>query len=423
MNFRCFILAAAGIALAARAEDRDLRPRFEYVREMDSMVARGQHGRLLIPGDVFGRSYNFPNDLRILDENGAQWPIFLHIPNSHPEREILVPEILNQSYVQGRTPFLQFDLVLPPSINGTMPVHSQIDLATSGKDYIRRVEVYSYDVHDQLALMATGHLTCFAQQSDAHNRQVNYPASDARRLHVRIYPNAQNMEETFSLNSVRLICRAAVEAARERVNATELQVPESEKENDAEVRIFDLAFENRPVDQIVFEVDNHSFARSVSVYGRNSATDPWVRLGGGVIHAQDEDRKPGLKLRRSRCRFLKLQVFHHDDLPLEINSIRLEAIPRYLVFEAASDKSAALYYGAWGMPSAKHDLRDRIQPGKIEEMQLVSLGESRRNDIAEIHPLRKHIRLIGVLAVGAVSLLVIWILVSMLKQQGLPKES
>ncbi|HEY5621252.1 MAG TPA: hypothetical protein VIR77_01490, partial [Pontiella sp.] len=68
-------------------------------------------------------------------------------------------------------------------------------------------------------------------------------------------------------------------------------------------------------------------------------------------------------------------------------------------------------------------LRDRIQPGKIEEMQLVSLGESRRNDIAEIHPLRKHIRLIGVLAVGAVSLLVIWILVSMLKQQGLPKES
>jgi hypothetical protein len=412
-----FPLIFGSLLLVAHAGEKDLRPRFELARDVEGSFTTGQRGRLVVPGDVFGQSRDFPNDLRILGRDGTQWPYFLHIPKETAEAGELEPEILNRSFVSGREPYLQFDLVIPRS-GGEKPVHNQIELATSGHDFVRRVEVFSDEPEEADGLMAVGHLIDFSRQRGARNRTVRYPASDSSRLHVRIYSNAQKADESFSLTAVKLRYRTVAVADRERVDAVEVDVPDREKEKGAQTRMFDLGHVNRPAGFVIFKVETASYARSVSVYGRNDGHEPWKWVGGGEIHALEEDEQLEIKL-RARHRFLKLHIFHYDDQPLSIHSIQLEVIPRYLIFEAASDGQAGLYYRAWDLKPSRYDLKGRIKTEAIAELPVYQLLKVEPNETARSQPWRKYSKVLGILAVAAVSLLVIGIIVSMLRQQKL----
>ena len=137
----CVILLLSGVLAAAYAADQDIRPRFEHLRAVEGTFAVGEKGRLAVPGDVFGQSRDFPNDQRILGADGTQWPFFLYVPKDTVETETLAPEILNRSFVGGRKPYLQFDLEVPPA-NGKAAVHNRMELTTSGRDFIRRVDAF-----------------------------------------------------------------------------------------------------------------------------------------------------------------------------------------------------------------------------------------------------------------------------------------
>ena len=398
--------------LTAYAEEENLKPRFEQVRKIEGSFTVGDRGRIVVPGDVFGLSRNFPADLRILADDGTQWPFFLHLPKAISKQGTLNPEVLNRAFVSGRESYLRFDLVVPQK-GGEIPIHNQVELITSGHDFVRRVEVFDEEGN---ALMAVGHLIDFSGQRGARNTIVRYPASDAGRLHVRIYSNAQNAGETVALTSAKLHYRNMVEAERERVVASEIPVSKGEQEPTAQTRMFDLGDPNRPLEFMVFDVQTPSFARSVSIYGRNEDHAPWVWVGGGEIHALQDDEQMEIKLHAAH-RFIKLHVFHHDDQPLFIQSIRLEAIPRYLVFEAASRGQASLYYQAWNLKLPRYDLKGRIETKAITKLPMVQLLKATPNSAAQSQPWRKYSKMIGGLAVAAVSLLVIGIIVSMLKQQ------
>lgn len=421
---RLAILLLATFALAAYADEKDMRPRFELERKIEGVFTVGQRGRLVVAGDVFGQARNFPNDVRIIGADGTRWPHFLHVPKETVETGTLNPEILNRSFVEGTEPYLQFDLVVPQN-SGKGPIHNRLELATSGRDFVRRVEVFSGDPGRASGRMAAGYLIDFSRQRGARNRIVRYPDSDAVRLHVRIYSNAQRADETFSLTSAKLRYRSVVPVDRETVDAAELTVPGREKEEGAQTWLFDLGHENRPVEFMVFQVATLSFARSASIYGRNNEHEPWKWVGGGEIHALDDDEQTEIKL-RAMHRFLKAHLFHYDDQPLAIDSIRLESVPRYLVFEAASDGQAGLYYRAWDMKPPKYDLEGRVATKNIAQLTLFQTADAAPNEAAQVRPWRKYSKWLGILAVAAVSLLVVGIIVSMLKQQksaeGSPEE-
>lgn len=417
---RLILLLFSGLLLSAFAEEKDLRPRFELACGIEGSFTVGEHGRLRVPADVFGQSRDYPNDLRILADDGTQWPCFLHHPKETIETGELEPEILNRSFVSGREPYLQFDLAIPRS-GEKQCVHNQLELATSGHDFVRRVEVYSDEPGKDRGLVAVGHLIDFSRQRGARNRTLRYPASDSDRLHIRIYANAQKADESFELSAVKLRYRTATEVERETVDAAEMTVPDREKEKAAQTHMFDLGVENRPVGFISFNVETPAYARSVSAYGRNTVHEPWKWVGGGAIHALENDRQTEIKL-RARHRFLKLHVFHYDDQPLSIRSIRLEAVPRYLVFEAASAGSAGLYYRAWDIKPARYDLKGRIKPESIANLPVFQVRDAMPNDVAKTQPWRKYSKVFGMLAVAAVSLLVVGIIASMLKQQKRENE-
>jgi hypothetical protein len=128
------------------------------------------------------------------------------------------------------------------------------------------------------------------------------------------------------------------------------------------------------------------------------------------------DQENTVKL-AARDRFLKVHVFHYDDLPLTINGIKLEAVPRYLVFEAATDGGAALCFRAWDSKAPRYDLKGRIATEILPTLPVFQTLETKPNESARAQPWRKYSRLLGGLAVAAVSLLVIWIIASMLRQQ------
>ncbi len=324
-----------------------------------------------------------------------------------------MPEILNRSFVSGRTPYLQFDLIIPQE-SDKVPVHNQVELGVSGRDFVRRVEVYA---EKGGGLMAVGHLIDFSGRQGAQNRIIRYPSSDAPRLYIRIFSNARNIDETFSITSAKLRSRTVSEVARERVDAEELPFPAREKEEGAQSYLFDLGGPNRPLSTIVFDVETPSFARCVSVYGRNTAHEPWAWVGDGEIHALEDDEQLEVGLRRARHRYIKLHVFHHDDPPLLIHSIQLEAHPRYLVFEAATAGGAKLYYRAWDLKPPSYDLKNRIETQAIATLPVFQTLETAPNEAAKARPWRKYSKWLGIAAVGGVSLLVIGIIASMLKQQ------
>ncbi|RKX39908.1 MAG: hypothetical protein DRP64_13525 [Verrucomicrobia bacterium] len=406
------VLASVPVVCAA---EKDLKSRFELTREIDGTFAAGQRGRLVVAGDLFGQSRDFPDDLRIIASDGTQWPFFLHLPKESAETKALAPEILNRSWVAGSEPYLQFDLVVPSS-DGPARIHNRLELVTSGRDYVRRVEIFSGVPKESNGHMATGYLIDFSRQRNARNRTLRYPSSDARRLCVRIYSNAQSAGETFDLSSVRLHYRAVAKVERETVGFIEMEVSEREQEEDAATWILDVGNRDRPVEFITFDAVGKSYARCVSVYGRNMVREPWRWVGGGAIHVLADDRETQIKL-HATDRFLKIHVFHYDDPPLAIDSIQLEAIPRYLVFEAATEGRAELCFRAWDIKVPRYDFKGRIDPETLSGLPIFQTLATAENQAAKKQPWRKYSKHLGILAVGGISLLVLWIIASMLRQQ------
>ena len=360
---------------------------------------------------MFGQARSFPNDVRLFDADGTQWPCFLHIPKESVTSESVGLAILNTAWVDGHAPYLQFDILIP-KVNGAVPVHNRIELRTTGSDFVRRVEIFKDSASG--GHMASGYLLEFPSRNDAHNRVIRYPDADVGRLHIRIYPNAQAAGETFDISDAHLQHRTETTVEYEAVPYTELEVEDREQTEGAQTRILDIGDEHRPVEQIRFAVADASYARCISVYGRNDEHEPWSRVGGGEIHLLQEDRNDTIRI-QARARFLKLVIYHYDDQPLDLQSVELEAVPRYLVFEAQSARPASLYYRAWDMTAPRFDLKSRMNNVDTKTLPLVALENAQPNELVKSNPFRKHGRLLAGVAVGAVSLLVVWIILGMLR--------
>lgn len=408
------MLISLSVLLAVNASAGNLRSRFELERHIDGTFETGQRGRIVVPGEVFGQARSFPNDLRIFADDGIQWPFFLHVPQEQDVDKTLI-DILNPSWIAGPERYLQFDVVVPEA-DGRQPIHNRLELFTTGRDFVRRVEIFTVGEGRSMGHLASGYLVDFSSQRNARNKWIRYPESDVARLHVRVYPNAQSATETFTITSARVQRYVETVRVRETVEYTELAVGSREEEKGAQTSILDIGQSGRPVEFMTFAVSNPSFARCVSVYGRDTDRDVWQWVGGGEIHVLPGDRVDTVKL-HARSRYLKVHVFHYDDQPLDIDALRLEAIPRYLVFEAATEGQADLFYRAWDINAPRYDLQGRIKKEAIDNLPIYNMLPSTPNESAKVMPWRRYAKLLGTLAVAAVSLLVVWIIVSMLRQQ------
>jgi hypothetical protein len=401
-------------ALFGHSGADEIAVRLELCRPVLGSPEIGAKGRLLIPGDVFDQSLNFPADLRILDEAGTQWPFFIMTPTDRTLSEKRVPQLLNKAFVGGREPHWEFDLLLPEK--DRLAVHNRLEINTSGRDFVRRVEIFRAAETGTQPHLTSGYLICFPENRDARNQTVSYPDSDAVRLHVQVYTSAKNADETFDIHDVAIYCLNKVPAEREAVAAARCPVPAKETVDRTQTFILDTGFKNRPVEFITFDVAGTSFVRCVSVYGRNAENEPWQSAGGGEIHRLEKDVETTIRV-QAAYRWIKVDIQKDDNLPLDIRGIRLEAVPRYMIFEAASKAPARLCFRGWDIPVPGYDLKRRIPEVGALALPVFATGPTEPNKETRASSFRKYSKVLGVAAVGAVSLLTVWIIISMMRRQ------
>jgi len=406
------------VALCAQGEKANIASRFELCCLLADPLAKGVRGRLRIPGDVFDQARNFPADLRILDENGTQWPFFFAKPSDRTLSEKQTPQILNKAFVGGTEPHWELDLVMPEGTPGA--VHNRLEISTSGNDFVRRVEISRSKEGGLSAHLGSGYLISFPNNRNARNNRITYPYTDATRLHVNVFTSAKNADEHFEVQRVAVYCQGKILAEREPVDTVLCVVPEKETDKRTQTFILDSGFQKRPVEFITFAVTDASFARCVSVSGRNVENEPWRNAGGGEIHRFEKGEKTTISV-RALYRWIKIAVRQDDNLPLDIQSIRLEAIPRYLAFEAASELPARLCFRGWDLPAPRYDLRTRTSEATSLTWPVVELEAIQPNVSAgSISFYRKYSSVIGSFIIGGVSLLVVWIIISMMRRQPFP---
>jgi len=406
------LLAIAALCTNSGADE--IAARLELCRPVLGSPEAGSRGRLLIPGDVFDQARNFSADLRLLDKAGTQWPFFITSPIDRTLSEKRIPQILNKAFVGGHEPHWEFDLLLPEK--DRLAVHNRLEIGTGGYDYVRRVEIFRDAENGVRAHLASGYLICFPGNREARNQTVSYPDSDAVRLHVQVYTSAKNADENFDVQSIAVYCLNKIPAEREPVAAVRCPVPAKETEERTQTFILDTGFKNRPVEFVTFDVVGTSFVRCVSVYGRNAENEPWQSAGGGEIHRLEKDAETTIRV-RAAYRWIKMDIRKDDNLPLDVREIRLEAVPRYMVFETGSKESARLCFRGWDIPAPAYDLKKRISEVDALALPLFMTGLTVPNAGVQVCCFRKYSNVLGGVAVGLVSLLTVWIIINMMRRQ------
>lgn len=391
---------------------------FETVLQIDGDFIIGQKGKLLLPDNAFSQTINFPNDIRLLGEDETQWPFFLYVPNDKTEK--LIPKILNRSYVSGKEPYLQFDLLIPP-IHGSQPIHNWLELTTTGHNYIRRVELSIANKEQPTAQIESGYLIDDSRHRNANNKVIRYPMTDINRVRVRIYTNAKSPTENIELKGVRLQYLRENPEYKQTVKFDMLDIPTREQLEYAKTYLLDIGYANRPTEFITFEVENSSYVRSVSIYGSNDVNEQWKWVGGGEIHALEGNEKNTLRFINKK-RFLKIHVFYYDDLPLEIKSINLGALPRFLVFEATTKGKSSLCFGNSKIKTARYDLKNRVTEDEFQKLPIHHTLPDDSTQYIQKNRWQKYSKLLSSIIIIAVSLLVVRVIITMLRRQEIEKD-
>ena len=408
----CLLAAAAGSAAA----EQDLRTKFDWRQPLPGAFERGTLGRVAVPAEVYDGCRMFPADLRIINEHGEQWPFYVWTPEGRLTSQSVEIQLLNTSTAEH---YVRQDIrIQEDPRTGARREHNQVIVKTPGRDFIRRVEVYGSEDGRAWAQLAGGYLVDHVRDVRVANHDIRYPVSTFPLLQVRVYPNARDATETVVVQEVEVQAAREVAGEWEEVALSAVAVTKDDQKDGCQVLVFDTAARNRPVERLAVRARDQAYARGLRVYGRNEATNAWRWLADGEIHRIGRDIQDEVVLRGSACRFLKLELYHYDDAPLDQVEVLARATPRYVVFEAQDGVEPQLYYGALGLAAPRFDLMRRKVPEDAAGAKLVRAGKRTDNELRQTPGWGRRGPWLAALAVGLVSLAVIWSVVGMLKKQS-----
>jgi hypothetical protein len=394
------------------------RSDFEWMRPIHGPLSVGRIYSLEIPPDVFARSRQFPDDLRIMDESDQQWPFFLEALPSRTVIRNLDAVISNQAWIEGPDKYLRIDFnVSPASSESPRPRHNQVQLETSGHDFIRRVEVFGSENQSTWALLGRGYLLRVEHPRRMVEEVIQYAWSDYPFVHVKIYPHARNALESFTLHQATLQAVTGNEPVNRPVAHQRREPAKTDKNPEAQVWVLDLAYEKMPVRSLRLVAAGGDYVRRVVVSARDREEETWRFAGAGDIHRIGTSSKDEVPLNGSG-RFLKCEVYHYDDPPLEPDVIEVLAAPRRLILEPATDRPAALLYGGLYVEAPRYDLESRTGMEASSNGLPAALGEPVRNPFYRKTGYGPWGPWLAGIAVGLASVVVLWVVVRMFKRMS-----
>ena len=358
---RAFLTLVAG-AVTVCADDDPRRP-FQWRLPLAGPFQAGVLYRTPVTPEVYdGCAIGPSSDLRVFDEAGRQWPFLLWTPPEPPPSVDLPCRRLNRVEFgppeRGRGE--DIDLATDARL-GRGAEHDELAIRTSGSEFLRRVEVHGRpDERSEWALVGAGYLVRHVRGASAANDAIRYPPCTFPHLRIRVHADARRGLEEFAIEDVAVRRASRHSPPLLDVALRAMAVEEADRTRNAQVTIFDTGAKDLPLEDFVVTAVTPEYARALNVYARNQATDAWHRAASGEIHRLGGrgDAQATVAVRRSG-RFWKLEIFHHDDPPLEGVSVEGRARPRWIAFDAAGPGPAALYFGAPGVGPARYDLGRR----------------------------------------------------------------
>ena len=378
---------------------------------MHGSIEARQHYRVTLPGVVYDRCLQFPVDLRVIDGTGGLWPHVL-LQTDKGKTRILATEERNRSAATEGRLFQRIDLHITEKGDAR---HDGVIIKTSGTRFVRMAEVYGAETEGDWVLVGKGYLIRDQRRHRVLQETIVYPRADFPRVQIRVYPNAGDATETFTIGSVSLRGHVRAAPPMEMLTVVPLDPAADDLNDKAEVRVVDLGYRNRPFDQVWISCDRADYVRTVSVYGRNDLDEPWRHLGSGDIQALDGSVRDRVDV-SGASRYVKCEIFHYDDQPLDVTSVEVLAIPDVVLVEAGEGSDPCMYAGNEFARSPRYDLAKRLTSIDTDKLPTLTLGDAetnpayRRGGFGELGPW-----LAGI-AVGIVSLLVLYVIVGMLKK-------
>ncbi|MBL7076925.1 MAG: hypothetical protein ISS31_05605 [Kiritimatiellae bacterium] len=402
------------LALSASAAKDPARP-YAWRLPLQGEVTARQHYRVTLPGVVYDRALQFPTDLRVVDGTAALWPHVLLKTDKGELRHLAVEE-RNRSISKGARPYHRLDLVMTEQ--GDVR-HDRVIIKTSGQRFIRMTEVYGAEEGGDWVLLGKGYLIRDHRPHHVHQTAVTYPLSDFPRLQVRIYPNAEDATEAFTVQSIKVQGHIRIPPAMELLASAPVETDAADRKEDAEVLVVDLGHKNRPFDRVRIPCERADYIRTVSIHGRNDEKETWRYLGCGDIQALDGCVRSSVDV-TGKHRYVKCSIFHYDDQPLGISAIEVLAVPDVLLVEAGEGGDPCLYVGNEFAKAPRYDLSRRQDRVKVATLPLLALGEIEENSGYRRGGFGKLGPWLAGIAVALVSVLVLYVIIGMLKQAGAP---
>lgn len=391
---------------------------FAWRRPIPGPTETGELLRIPITEDLYGLTSRFPNDIRVLDEDGTPWPFFHYAPRPQHTTDPVPHTILNRAWFAGgpaEPSYYRLDLQIFPDNTGRPRQHNQVRLTTTGSDFIRRVEIYGAESPGDWGLLGAGYLV-----NHRHPRRVEdivtYSEASYPYLQIRVYANVRNALEEVEVSSIALQRRTTTRPYATREIPHELlPLPRSERQDDTQIILLRTTYAGQPVHSIRITAQG-DYVRRVTLSTRNTDRDPWRFAGSGDVYQVGPLRQTTL-IANGRGAFWKLHIPHYDDAPLEIEELELRTAVDYLIIEAASERDAMLYFGSDRVTSARYDLRARFEQMSLSPDSLPEriLEERQTNPAHQLHRMQRLEPWLIPAAIAVASLTVVWIVVRMFR--------
>lgn len=407
-------LRAAVLLLALAAASPEIRY-FRYERPVQNTPRQAAQTCLALDPAIFAHAAPQLADLRLYHDK-AETPYVVQVAAPvQPAQKSILP--LNLGQRAGQT---VFDAAMPDS------PYSDIQLAVTGQNFIATVTVYGSQTQAGTSETKLGAFTIFdlTRQRLGRSTVLHLPQSDFRYLHFRI-------AGPLAPESITGLWVTRLPASLPRY-VTVAETTDVTEKNHSSVVEFTVPA-HVPVDRIAFVpgATPALFSRDVSVSvagpsqspadGREPA--PTFFSAGNLLrihgeqsgHRIDEER---LSLDAPPVNFATpakwtITIDNGDDLPLTLNSVRLEMLQRDLCFEAAADGHYTLYYGDPALSPPRYDYA-RLFAKKADAVEATA-GPEQSNPayqprpderpFTEKHPVLLWVALIAVIALlGGIAL-------------------
>lgn len=346
-------------------------------------------------------------DIRVV-RNGEQVPYVLETSASAVEDREWKASSFDQAVVPGVGVELTLDL-------GGHPRHNRVRIATPKENFRQQVRIETSDDARQWAIARReGYIFDFTHDGrKITDLAVDYPVSTRRYVRVTVL----GWDDTRAVAGAWINYRSERRAERDVLATLEPRVAEDVKAG-ATLLTLDAGAGGLPYDRVRIETAAPRFHRAAEVESSGDGKN-WNYLGSGVFSRIGPDESLFIDVPLRYERYLRLRVFHHDDRPIPVAKVYLEALERRVRFESNAAREAWLYYGNPEAKAPVYDLPVVLARQVPAAGTTAALGPEQPSPIyrpapapqkpwSERHPVLLYVTLIvAVLGLGSASVLML----------------